>query len=370
MPFSLNTKLMDCRSLPEFFANWNPGSSDLIITNEYILTPHLNGKKVPCDTLYQEQFGSGEPNDEMADKMLAVIEGKSYERIIAIGGGTVIDIAKLFVFGSGLRCAQIFAEGGQLQRKRRLVVIPTTCGTGSEVTMISIVYFKQKATKMGLAVPALFPDEAVLIPGLLRSLPYEVFASSSIDALIHSVESFVSPKATPFSKAMARDSIGRILREYKTLAAGGAQVLPGEDSIYSVLVASVMGGIAFGNAGVGAVHALSYPIGGIYHVPHGKANYMMFRAVFSAYKKLGANLTELEEALSTALECGHSEVWDKLFSLIEFILPNQPVSALGVDKEKCREMAASVIKNQQRLLVNNPIALDEKQIAEIYIECL
>ena len=370
MPFSFSTKLFDCPSLDEFFTTWNVGSSDLIVTNEYLLVPQLKGGKAPCDTIYQEKFGTGEPTDEMVDKMLRTIDGKPYERIIAIGGGTVIDIAKLLVFGDGLNCEKIFAEGAQLPKKRKLVVIPTTCGTGSEVTMISIVYFAQKNTKVGIAVPALYADDAVLIPNLLRTLPYEVFAASSIDALIHSVESFVSPKATPYSRAMGRDSIERIVRGYKALAAGGTQKLPNDDEMYSILVASVMGGIAFGNAGAGAVHALSYPIGSIYHVPHGKANYMMFKATFAVYKKLGANLSKLEEVLAGALGCGTGEVWDKLFKLIDFILPRQPISELGVDEAKSREMAASVIKNQQRLLVNNPIPLSEEQMVQIYLDCL
>ena len=370
MPFYISTRLFDCTSLEEFFTIWNVGNSDLIITNENLLASQLGGRKAPCDFFYRQQFGSGEPTDEMVDKMLRVIDGKFYERIIAIGGGSIIDMAKLLVFGDGLNCEKIFAEGATLPRKRKLIVIPTTCGTGSEVTMISVMHFKQKGMKMGLAVPALFPDEAVLIPNLLRTLTYEVFASSSIDALIHSVESFVSPKATPYSRAMSRDSIERIVRGYKALVKGGDKKLPCDEELYSFLTASVMAGISFSNAGTGAVHALSYPIGGIYHVPHGKANYMMFKAVFAAYKKLGADFSNLEEVLSGALECDPEQVWEKLFGLIDNIQPRQPLSELGIDETKCKEMAASVIKNQQRLLVNNPIPLDEQQLMQIYIDCL
>jgi 4-hydroxybutyrate dehydrogenase len=97
---------------------------------------------------------------------------------------------------------------------------------------------------------------------------------------------------------------------------------------------------------------------------------MMFKAVFLAYKKLGADLSYLEGILSNALGCDNGEAWEELFKLIDFILPRQPISELGVDEARCREMAASVVKNQQRLLVNNPIALDEEQIAQIYIDCL
>ena len=376
MTFQVSTKLSSCQTLTGFFETWQVGQNDLLVSYESsFISPYLGGKAAPCDVLYQADYGLGEPTDEMIDKMLLAAGNKQYDRIIAIGGGTIIDIAKLMIFGDGLTCDEIFAQGATLPRKRKLIVIPTTCGAGSEVTMISIVRFEQLNTKKGLAVPALFPDEAVLIPSLLTSQLYETFAASSIDALIHSAESYISPKATPFSKAIARDSIERIVKGYKAIKAAGVQKVPGVEEMHSFLVASTMGGIAFGNAGVGAVHALSYPVGAIYHVPHGKANYMFFGAVFSAYKKLGAQMPELERVLEGALECHEADcktggVWNCLFELIDFILPRQKLSALGADEAKCKEMAASVVKNQQRLLVNNPIPLTEEQIYEIYLECM
>jgi len=368
MQFSIQPQISDCASLEAFFEQWNVGKLDLIITNEYVLSPHLKGRPTPCDMIYQEQYGSGEPYEEMVDAMFDAAAGKQYDRIIAIGGGTVIDIAKLFVFNEDLRCERIFAEGAKLKRNRKLIAIPTTCGTGSEVTCISIVEFKKKNTKLGLAIPALYADEAVLIPSLLQTIPYEVFATSSIDALIHSVESFVSPKANPFTQAIGRESIERILTGYQALAKNEKKKLP--EDMTSFLIASTMGGIAFGNAGCAAVHALSYPLGGNYHVPHGKANYLVFQAVFAAYKKLGADLSQLEIALASALGCDKSAAWTELFSLLEKVLPNQTLSQLGADAAKCAEMARSVVENQQRLLINNPVPLDEEQIRQIYLNCL
>ena len=367
MQFSIHPQISDCTSLEAFFEQWKIGNQDLIITNEYVLSPHLKGQPAPCDLIYQEQCGSGEPSDEMVDAMLAAA-GKQYQRIIAIGGGTVIDIAKLFVFGNQLSCETIFAEGAKLKRKSSLVIIPTTCGTGSEVTGISIIEFKKKHTKLGLALPALYADEAVLIPDMLKTLPYEVFATSSIDALIHSVESFVSPKANPFTQAIGRDSIERILAGYQSLARNEEKKLP--EDMTSFLIASTMGGIAFGNAGCAAVHALSYPLGANYHVPHGKANYMVFEAVFAAYRELGAELSLLEKTLAAALGCDKSIVWTELFCLLEKVLPKQSLAELGADSAKCAEMAHSVVENQQRLLVNNPVSLDEEQIRQIFLNCL
>jgi len=361
MNFTLKTTIASSESLVTFYKDWNVGQNDLIVTNEFL----LKGAKAPCDCLYQEHYGSGEPTDEMVDAMLTGINGKNYNRIIAIGGGTVLDIAKLFVFEDGYNCEEIFAKGASLERKRGFIAIPTTCGTGSEVTCISIVGFEKKGTKLGLAIPALFPDEAVLIPSLLDTLPYDVFATSSIDALIHAVESYISPRSNDFVRAMGRSAIEMILSGYKQMGISGK--LPKD--MLPFLSASTMAGIAFGNAGCAAVHALAYPLGAIYHVPHGKANYLVFGEVFRAYMKKGADLSVLEDVFKDALGAP-DDVWGELFTLLDRVLVRQPLSELGVDEQKCAEMAESVDKNQQRLLKNNPIELSVDEIRQIYVSCL
>lgn len=368
MEFTVKPKISSCAGLSAFFEGWQVGQGDLILTNEYVLAPHLSGE-APCDVLYQERYGSGEPSDEMVDALLGAAEGKDYRRIIAIGGGTVIDIAKLFVFGEGLRCEEIFEKGVTLPRKRSLIILPTTCGTGSEATGISIIGFVRKNTKIGLAVPALYADEAVLVAPLLETLPWEVFATSSIDALIHAVESYASPKASYFTRALGGDAIRLILKGYQNIAATG-RTLPKGGEMEAFLAASTMAGIAFGNAGCAAVHALSYPIGGIWHMPHGKANYMVFEQVFAAYRQKGADLSALEALLAAALACPAAEVWGTLFALLGKIYDNQPLSALGTTQEDCAAMAASVEENQQRLLANNPVALTREDIRAIYAACL
>jgi len=368
MEFSVNPTIAVYQSLQNFIEQKGIGSKDLIITNEYVLVPQLHGAPLPCDVLYQEKYGQGEPSDEMIDAMIRDMKGKDYQRIIAIGGGTVIDISKLFVFGDEYEVEGIFAKGSELPKKRRLIVIPTTCGTGSEMTNISIVEFKQKQTKIGLAVPALYADEAALIPQMLRTLPYGVFAASSIDALVHATESYISPKATPFSRMFGKTAMEKILKGYIKMKDKGEAKLP--DNMEDFLIASTMAGAAFGNAGCGAVHALSYPIGGNYHVPHGNANYMVFEGVFLMYKKLGADLSPVEEVIEEVLGCTGSNVWSELFQLLRFVLERKGLKELGVDEAKCAEMAASVIENQQRLLANDPIKLSQEDIKAIYKSCL
>lgn len=366
--FLLSPKIAIYDSLNNFFSEKNIGEEDLIITNEYVLMPQLNNEKPPCDALYQEKFGQGEPSDEMVNGMFREMKGKSYKRIIAIGGGTIIDISKLFVFGADCEVEELYEKGNKLEKKSELIIIPTTCGTGSEVTNISIVEFKKKQTKIGLAIPQLYADEAALVPDMLSTLPYGVFATSSIDALVHAMESYISPKASAFSRMFGKEAIEKILNGYLSMREKKEAKLPTD--MEDFLVASTMAGIAFGNAGCAAVHALSYPIGGNYHVPHGKANYMVFEGVFNMYQELGVDLSPLEIILVDIFKCEASEAWKEMFSLLGFVLENQKLGELGVDEKKAEEMANSVVENQQRLLGNNPVALSTGQIKEIYIRCI
>lgn len=364
MNFIIGPQISDCGSLQAFVAEKKLNKSDLMITNKSIIRSQININQLPCDVLFQEDYGKGEPNDELIDHMLQAAGGKNYQRIIAVGGGTVMDSSKLFIFGGGLTCEEIVEKGAVLPKKRKLILVPATCGTGSEVTNISVIEFKKKGTKTGLQIPQLYADEAVLIGSLLESIPFSVFAASSIDALIHSIESFVSPKASSFTRSFGRTAIERIISGYQEMVNKKELSLPA--NLQSFLEASCLAGIAFDNAGCAAVHALSYPIGAQYHVPHGKSNYLLFGNVYRKYSELGADLTPIENVLSALLKCSNKDVWEKLEQLIDQILPRDRLADLGIDNKTAKKMAASVIKNQQRLLANNPIALTEAQIYDIY----
>lgn len=177
------------------------GARDLILTNEYIYNPTIAALNLGCHTCFQEKFGGGEPTDVMVDAILDDLRGKEFDRIIAVGGGTVIDIAKvLTVAKSTDRVDDLYDRMANLEKEHELIIVPTTCGTGSEVTNISIINRTTKGVKVGLVSPAMFADEAALVPGMLLSLPYPVFATSSIDAMVHAVESYLSPNACALSE--------------------------------------------------------------------------------------------------------------------------------------------------------------------------
>lgn len=352
----------------EFAEAFQLSETDLVLTNAYLYEPYFGKLGLKAHTIFQEQYGTGEPTDEMVDAILADAAKSGCSRVIAIGGGTVIDIAKVLAVSGGEGVDSLYDKAPCLEKKRELVIIPTTCGTGSEVTNISVMSRIRLGTKLGLVSPAMYADHAVLIPALLESLPFGVFATSSIDALVHAVESSLSPKATAYTKLFGYKAIEMILRGYQKIAAEGKEArIP---LLEDFLVASNFAGVAFGTAGCAAVHALSYPLGGKYHVAHGESNYAMFTGVLKNYMELeqGGEIAVMNRFLAGLLDCGVDVVYDKLEGLLNQILPKKRLREYGVTQADLPGFAHSVVTGQGRLMSNNFVPLDEKRVLKIYTE--
>ena len=353
-------------SFKEFALVYIVGKGYFVITNEFIFTPFMKELNLEADFMFQEKFGFGEPSDEMINAIMAEIRGKEYKRIIAIGGGSIIDISKLLVLKDSGNCVDLFERTVPLIKERELIIVPTTCGTGSEVTNLSIAEIKSKHTKMGLAADELLPEHAVLIPELVKGLPYKFFVTSSVDALIHAVESFVSPKSNPYTELFSIKAVELIIKGYMEI------IEKGEEHRLEILEDFVIGanyaGVAFGNTGVGAVHALSYPLGGTYHVPHGEANYQFFIEVFKYYYKLNptGKIKQINKLIADIIGVDESNVYEELGKLLNNLLSLKPLKEYGMKQEEIELFTDSVIKTQQRLLVNNYVPFERQDILNIY----
>ncbi len=361
----LKTRIQYYDEVKSFFDEYEIGSGDLILTQEFIYKPSIYPLGEKADILYYENFAQGEPSNHAVDKMLSQVNSKNYKRIIAIGGGSVIDVAKLMVFEGTATTLQMFDGEVELKKSRDLIVVPTTCGTGSEVTNISIVSLIERDTKKGLALDEMYADAAVLIPELLRSLPYKFFLFSAADALIHAVESYLSPRATECTELFSVEAMKMIVNGFDSLLKNGEEER--FNLLKEFLLASNYAGVSFGNAGVGAVHALSYPLGSKFHIAHGESNYRCFAAVMKTYdnKMPEGKIKNLKMILKECLNC-QDDVFDVLDNMLEKLIGKKSLSEYGMVESETFEFAESVIKNQQRLLANNYVEISEAEIQNIY----
>nr|MBR4281116.1 iron-containing alcohol dehydrogenase [Clostridia bacterium] len=361
-----------------FAADFHLGAHDLILTNARY-AKYFTG--LSCPVICREKYGTAEPTDEMVNAILAerdrIHATTGVERIIAIGGGAIMDMAKvLAVAPHGTQdCNALYGDMANLRRVHELIALPTTCGTGSEVTNISVIFRTPLGTKQGLVGDALYPSHAVLVPQLMETLPWHVFACSAIDALIHAAESYLSPLATPMTDVFGELAMREILTGFAAIAEDPAcrASLNGQ-----FLRAATNAGIAFGNAGCGPVHALSFAIGGKYHVPHGESCYQYFLPVLRYYKansvEVGQSpaeygkLTRFEALLCEILHA--DDGLTALADLLERILPRKPMSAYGATQADAEAFAVSTIENQQRLLARAyvPVTLDAARAIEM--DCL
>jgi len=189
---------------------------------------------------------------------------------------------------------------------------------------------------------------------------------SAIDALIHGIEAFLSPNSTIYTDLYAEKAIEKILITFNTLSGdtSNRQLL----NVSEVLMASNLAGLAFGNSGVGAVHALSYPLGGKYHVPHGESNYLFLNDVLMTYKKINpmGKITSLEMVISDALNCSIHESLKKLDELLRQLIEKQPLKSYGMNSQEISSFSTLVIETQQRLLKNNYAELSVTDLEKIY----
>jgi 4-hydroxybutyrate dehydrogenase len=360
------------KSFQEFAAEFQVGKGDLVLTNEFIYTPFMKEANLSCEYIFQEKFGAGEPSEQMINELFKAVPESSYDRVIAAGGGAIMDLGKLFALKRTGTAHDIFFKKAELVKVKPLIAIPTTSGTGSEVTNISVaIVFDEagKTTKLGLVSDVLIPDYVGLIPDMLKTLPFKPFAASAIDALIHAVESYLSPsRATLTSELFGVKAMELILEGFRRIGENG------EEARYAYLdeflTASCYAGISFLQGGCATVHALSFPLGGTYHVPHGEANYAMFGKVLEKYDAVNPNgkIKDFKNLIARILGCTHEAALDTLAALEEKILHLKPLREYGFTKEDIEIFTDSVLANQQRLVMNSYIPLTREMIAEIYRE--
>ena len=337
--FAVHPTIQLCDTCQELANTYDLGPQDLLFTNDFLFDPYFAPLDLKCPVLFQEKYGLGEPTDEMVEAIYRDMP-KDITRIVAVGGGTVLDVAKILSLKHVSPILDLYDGKLPVEKGKELILVPTTCGTGTEVTNISILALLSRRTKKGLANDAMYADQAVMIPELLGGLPFRFFATSSIDALIQ--------------------------KGYQAIQKDGPDArLP---LLGDFLLASNFAGIAFGNAGCAAVHALAYPLGAVYHVPHGESNYAVFTGVMNQYMRLKTDgaIAELNQFMANILGCEVANLYTALEDLLGCLIPKKSLREYGMTEAEIEAFADSVVENQQRLLANNFVPLKRDQIRDIY----
>ncbi|MEL6059900.1 MULTISPECIES: iron-containing alcohol dehydrogenase [unclassified Methylobacterium] len=318
--------------------------------------------------------------DVVADPPSTVIEAAAKrarelgtDLVLSIGGGSALDTAKLvaYLVKSDEPLDSIYGVGLAKGDRLPLILVPTTAGTGSEVTPISIVT-TPTTEKKGVVAPKLLPDWAVLDPELTLGLPSHVTAATGIDAMVHAIEAFTSKnRKNPISDQLAKQALALLSANIRTACTDGKNL----EARSGMLLGSMLAGMAFANAPVAAVHALAYPVGAIFHVPHGLSNALVLMGVMrfnlSHAEALYAELAPILDP--AAADLPQPEAAKRFVDSLDAICRDCKVPAslaeVGVGRQDLERMASDAMK-QTRLLVNNPRELTYDDAFRIYAEAL
>lgn len=306
--------------------------------------------------------------------LAAVMQAKvlKAQLIIGFGGGSSMDVAKLVALLAHPDCsqelAQIYGVGNARGQRLPLILVPTTAGTGSEVTQISIITTGE-TTKMGVVSPLLLPDLALLDAELTLGLPPAVTAATGIDAMVHAIEAYTSAlKKNPLSDLLAREALRLLAANLDEVVHNGANC----EARQAMLLGSCLAGQAFANAPVAAVHALAYPLGGHFHIPHGLSNALVLPHVLGFNASVAAPLYAELAPLVVGKQLRAGGVVQQTEQFIGALADFSERSGLpmrlrdaGVPQEMLPTLALDAMQ-QQRLLVNNPREMTEAHALAIY----
>ncbi len=295
---------------------------------------------------------------------------KNTELLIGLGGGSPIDTAKIV--------SVMLKYKGDLEEYLGLdqvpgrglptIFIPTTSGTGSEVTKYCILSDKKEEIKKGIVSDYIIPDYAIVDPELTVTMPPKITASTGIDALIHAIEGYISPRANPITDLLALEAINMIYFNLPISCADGSDLNARTNMAY----ASMTAGIVLNGTGAGASHALAYPITSKYNLPHGDGCMLTFLELLEffvlsnvdKYRKMAEAVGVNTENMSCR-EAGMKGV-EEIRRFAEYIDVPTTLSEVNMDKNDVKPFAENVYKTQQRLLVNAPKEMSVEDIMEIY----
>lgn len=341
-----------------------------------VTSPQVRGLAEPLVTSLRAQGRTVSVWDEVlqephVDDLARGLEAARQIRaqlVVGLGGGSVMDVAKLIaaLLDGRQQIAEVFGIGNLRARSVPLVCVPTTSGTGSEVSPIAIVQDSADGLKKGVISPHLVPDAAFVDPELTVGMPAAVTASTGLDALTHCIEAYANRQAHPLVDTWALEGIRRIARSLGRAYDNGRDL----DARADVALGSLYGGMCLGPVNTAAVHALAYPLGSDYGVAHGVSNAVLLAHVLE-FNLEAAPQRYADIAVALGVDAAGSAP-ERAAEGVRFIrelnqrvgIP-QHIEALGVPESAIERMAESALK-VQRLLVQNPRTVTLQDARDIY----
>jgi alcohol dehydrogenase class IV len=313
-----------------------------------------------------------DPADTIVLEAVAKAKAIGAQAIIGFGGGSSMDVAKLVAFLAHPDCSQELADiyGVEAAKGERLplIQVPTTAGTGSEVTAVAIITTGE-TTKSGAVSPIFLPDIALLDASLTTGLPPAVTAATGIDAMVHAIEAYTSKhKKNPISDMLAREALSLLANNIETAVHNGSDIQARQNMLLGAMIA----GQAFANSPVAAVHALAYPLGGHFHIPHGLSNSLVLpyvlrfnaEAAAGQYAELAAIILGDKLVAGTAQEATEQLIAG-MVELIEKVGLPARLRDMDIPEDFLPTLASDAML-QQRLLINNPVDVTEADALAIY----
>jgi len=354
------------------------GENILFVTDKDLMKlkltePTLNELKKNSSKV--EIFEEVEADPSLKTLKNAIEVGKkiSATGVIGFGGGSSMDVAKLasLILGSSEDIEEAWGVANAKGPRLPLVLVPTTAGTGSEVTPISIITVGDEEKK-GVSSPIILPDLAILDPDLTLGLPANTTAATGIDAMVHAIEGYASANKNnnPISKMLAVEALKLLGGSIEKAVFEGSNI----EARSNMLIGAMLAGKSFANSPVAAVHALAYPIGGTFHISHGLSNSLVLPYVLrfnSVSNKATKDYSEIAPFAFPDINTNQgnqavcSEFIDRLEKLSKKLGLPQRLREVNIPKEACKKMASDAMK-QTRLLVNNPREVTEADALNIY----
>ena len=365
----------------------------LIVTDQGIID---NGLLAPISSAFnnaQMQYWCfdkvvADPPESVVLAAVDYAKQSKVDGVIGLGGGSSLDTAKLVALlaNSDESITDIYGVDNIKGKRLPLILVPTTAGTGSEVTPISIVTTGE-TTKAGIVSAELLPDIALLDASLTVSLPPHITAATGIDAMVHAIEAFTSTvKKNVLSDMLAKNALELLSKNIVEATFNGQNL----EARQAMLLGSCLAGQAFANAPVAAVHALAYPLGGQFHIPHGLSNALVLPHVMTfnkshcadLYAELATHIMHGDDGLDNIADNGagdksvgtnNEQTADRLIHFLHELIAQlklpRSLAELGIEEKHIDSLANDALQ-QTRLLINNPKAVSLDDAKHIYLNAL